>query len=76
MSSWEELIRGSLAVGHNASTHFLEALELELRLVLIGSGLLHLYVLDCHLMSLGFLSNRHSFSELFLFTETKLGGHA
>ena len=42
----------SLAVGADARVHVLEALELELWLVLIGSGLLHLDVFNCLLVRL------------------------
>lgn len=50
----------SLAVGADAGVHVLEALELELWLVLAGGRLLHLDVLDGLLVRLGLLGLREA----------------
>ena len=56
----------SLAVGHDASAHLLETLQLELRLVLARRRLLHLYELNCLLMGLRLLRGREALALLLL----------
>jgi hypothetical protein len=58
--------RPSLAVSGDAWVDILEALELKLGLVLIGSRRLHLDEFNCLLVSLGLLRLRHALALLLL----------
>jgi hypothetical protein len=58
----------SLAVSADARVNVLETLELELGLILGGSGLFHLNEFDSFLVGFSFLGLWHSLSLLLLLT--------